>query len=201
MKCVFWLAFKINNIISYKEAFIDNDSQALCIVMEYADDGDVFAKIVNHQKNGTLFDEDFVWRIFITVVRGLKALHDLDIMHRDLKSANVFLNKDGTGKLGDLNVSKVVKKGLSYTQTGTPYYASPEVWRDEAYDIKSDIWSLGCVLYEMITLKPPFRAENMQGLYKKVLKGQYPKIPSKFSVDIQTIVRILLQVNPKKRPN
>jgi NIMA (never in mitosis gene a)-related kinase 1/4/5 len=124
----------------------------------------------------------------------------MNIMHRDLKSANVFLNKDGTGKLGDLNVSKVAEKGLSYTQTGTPYYASPEVWRDEPYDVKSDIWSLGCVLYEMIALKPPFRADNMQGLYKKVLKGQYPKISHKFSIDIQTIVRILLQVLPKKRP-
>ena len=197
MKFGFWLQYRINNIISYKEAFIDSDSQALWIVMEYADDGDVFQKIIKHQKDSTSFNEEFIWKIFITVVRGLKALHDLDIMHRDLKSANVFLNKDGTGKLGDLNVSKVAKKGLSYTQTGTPYYASPEVWRDEAYDIKSDIWSLGWVLYEMITLKPPFRAENMQGLYKRVLKGQYPKISDKFSVDIQTIVRILIQVNPK----
>lgn len=168
--------------------------------MEYADDGDLFQKIMHHQKNTTWFKEDFIWKIFIMVVKGLKALHDFDIMHRDLKSANVFLNKDGSGKLGDMNVSKVAEKGLSYTQTGTPYYASPEVWRDEAYDIKSDIWSLGCVLYEMITLKPPFRAENMQGLYKKVLKGSYPKISNQFSADIQTIVKSLLQVSSKKRP-
>lgn len=100
-------SIKDNNIISYKEAFIDADSQALCIVMEYADDGDVFQKIVQHQQKGTTFDEDFIWRIFITVVKGLKALHELNIMHRDLKSANIFLNKDGTAKLGDLNVSKV----------------------------------------------------------------------------------------------
>lgn len=131
------------NIISYKEAFIDDISQALCIIMEFADDGDMFQKIVKHQKNETSFDEQFIWKTFITVVRGLKALHDLNIMHRDLKSANIFLNKDGTAKLGDLNVSKVAKRGLSYTQTGTPYYASPEVWRDEPYDTKSDIWSLG----------------------------------------------------------
>lgn len=84
---------------------------------------------------------------------GLKALHDLKILHRDLKvvyisiqSANVFLTKSGTAKLGDLNVSKV-SKGLCSTQTGTPYYASPEVWKDQPYDKKSDIWSLGCVLY------------------------------------------------------
>jgi NIMA (never in mitosis gene a)-related kinase len=85
------------------------------------------------------------------------------------------LFKDSTAKLGDLNVSKVAKKGLGYTQTGTPYYASPEVWRDQPYDIKSDIWSLGCVLYENIALKPPFRAQDMAGLYKKVLKGNKHK--------------------------
>jgi NIMA (never in mitosis gene a)-related kinase 1/4/5 len=121
-------------------------------------------------------------------------------MHRDLKSANVFLYKDGTAKLGDLNVSKIVKSGLGYTQTGTPYYASPEVWKDKPYDIKSDIWSLGWVLYEMITLKPPFRAEDMQSLFKVVLKGVYPKISNKYSVDLQWVVKELIQVNPKKRP-
>ncbi len=136
-------SIKDKNIISFKEAFNDDTSQALCIIMEYADDGDVFTKIVDHQKNESKFDEDFIWKIFISVVRGLKALHDLKIMHRDLKSANVFLNKDGSGKLGDFNVSKVAEKGLSYTQTGTPYYASPEVWKDKPYDNKSDIWSLG----------------------------------------------------------
>jgi len=122
-------------------------------------------------------------------------------MHRDLKSANVFLNKDWTSKLGDLNVSKVAKKGLGYTQTGTPYYASPEVWKDQPYDSKSDIWSLGCVLYEKITLKPPFIAEDMQGLYKKVLKGVYPKIPPQFSSDLASMVKSLLQVSPHLRPS
>jgi len=58
--------------------------------------------------------------------------------------------KDGTAKLGDLNVSKLTdQEGMNYTQTGTPYYASPEIWNDKAYDNKSDVWSLGCVIYEM----------------------------------------------------
>ena len=95
------------------------------------------------------------------MVKGLKALHARKTLHRDLKSANVFLYKDGTVKLGDLNVSKVAKKGLLYTQTGTPYYASPEVWKDQPYDARSDIWSLGCVLYEAAILKPPFTANDM----------------------------------------
>lgn len=100
------------------------------IVMEYANNGDLFQKITRYQKEQTYLKEEDIWRIFIQVVKGLKALHEVDIFHRDLKSANVFLNKDGTAKLGDMNVSKVAKKGLLYTQTGTPYYASPEVWRD-----------------------------------------------------------------------
>lgn len=100
-----------------------------------------------------------------------------------------------------MNVSKVAKKGLLYTQTGTPYYASPEVWKDQPYDHKSDIWSLGCVIYEAITLKPPFRAEDMQGLYKKVLKGLYPKIPNIFSKDLDALVKYLIQVQPDKRPD
>ena len=103
------------------------------------------------------------------MTRGLKVLHDMKILHRDLKCANIFITKkDNIFKLGDLNVSKVAKMGLVYTQTGTPYYASPEVWRDQPYDAKSDIWSLGCILYEMACLKPPFTASNMDGLYKKV---------------------------------
>ncbi len=100
------------------------------------------------------------------MTRGLQALHEKSILHRDLKSANVFMELDGNIKLGDLNVSKVCQKdGLLLTQTGTPYYASPEVWKDQPYDNKSDIWSLGCVLYEMTTLNPPFTASNMDKLY------------------------------------
>lgn len=164
------------NIICYKEAFVTGNS--LCIVMEYTDNGDLFDKICHHQKKNTFFKEEEIWSIFIQVIKGLKALHDLNVFHRDIKSANIFLNKCGTCKIGDMNVSKVAKKGMLQTQTGTPQYASPEVWRDQPYDNKSDIWSIGCVLYEMCALKPPFRAEDMQGLYKKVLKGQFPKIPS-----------------------
>ena len=90
---------------------------------------------------------------------------------RDIKCANIFLFKNGSVKLGDLNVSKVVKMGLVYTQTGTPYYASPEVWADKPYDYKSDIWSVGCVMYELCALKPPFRGQNLDQLYQCVKKG------------------------------
>lgn len=103
--------------------------------------------------------------------------------------------------LGDLNVSKVAKKGMLHTQTGTPYYASPEVWKDRPYDKKSDIWSLGCVLYEMATKNPPFRARNMNGLYNKVLKGSYDSIGSNYSQALHTIIAKCLQINPSNRPS
>ena len=188
-------------VVSYKEAFIEESDKSLCIVMDYADRGDLYKKIVQFKKNSCLIEETDVWRIFIQMTRGLKALHDLQILHRDLKSANIFLFSDGSAKIGDCNVSKVVYKGLGYTQTGTPYYASPEVWDDKPYDNKSDIWSLGCVTYEMLTLHPPFRAESMDGLYQKVIKGQYSKINSRYSNDIAEIIKFLLKVNPIDRPN
>ena len=187
-------------VISYKEAFIDENEKSLCIVMEYADKGDLYQKICQFKKMGCLIDEVDVWRIFIQMTKGLKALHDLKILHRDLKSANIFLFSDGSAKIGDLNVSKVAHKGLGYTQTGTPYYASPEVWRDEPYDIKSDIWSLACVTYEMLALHPPFRAENMEALYNKVIKCQYGKISDRYSSDISEIIKLLLKVKSKDRP-
>ena len=194
-------SIKSNFVISYKEAFYDEEENVLGIVMEYADKGDLYQKISQNKKSLSLLQENEIWRIFIQLVKGLKSLHDLKILHRDMKSANVFLFSDGSAKLGDLNVSKVAKKGLLYTQTGTPYYASPEVWKDQPYNYKSDIWSLGCVLYEMITLRPPFRAENMEGLYNKVIKGQYSNIPSRYSDDLSEIVRLLLQVEPESRPS
>ncbi len=192
---------KSNFVVSYKEAFFDEKDNTLCIIMEFADRGDLYQKIVQHKKSAILFEESDIWRIFIQLVKGLKSLHDLKILHRDMKSANVFLFSNGSAKLGDLNVSKVAKRGLGYTQTGTPYYASPEVWKDKPYDNKSDVWSLGCVLYEMITLRPPFRAQNMEGLYNKVCKGQFSRIPDKFSEDLSKIVQYLLQVNPILRPS
>ena len=192
---------KSNFVVSYKEAFFDEKDNTLCIVMEFADRGDLYQQIVAHKKTAKFFEESDIWRIFIQLVKGLKALHDLKILHRDMKSANVFLFSNGCAKLGDLNVSKVARRGLGYTQTGTPYYASPEVWKDKPYDHKSDVWSLGCVLYEMITLRPPFRAKDMEGLFNKVCKGQFSRIPDRFSDDLFKIVQYLLQVSSIQRPS
>ena len=159
-------------IISYKEAFIEESDKSLCIVMEYADDGDLYQKITQYKKMNLSMEESDIWRVFIQIVKGLKVLHDLKILHRDLKSANILLFNDGSAKIGDCNVSKIFygDKNLGYTQTGTPYYASPEV-----------------------------KAGTMDALYKKIIRGQYGKISKKYSGDIADIVNNLIKVDPNDR--
>lgn len=189
------------NVITFKEAFIDEASNYLCLITEFADGGDLLQKISLIKKRKTHFPEPEIWQIFIQTLNGLKALHDLSILHRDIKSANVYLFQNGTIKIGDMNVSKVAKLGLLYTQTGTPYYASPEVWKDCPYDSKSDIWSLGCVIYEVASLNPPFQATDMKSLYRRVTLGDFPPIPSIYSEDLMKLIRMLLRTDPKQRPS
>lgn len=169
--------------------------------MDFATDGDLYQKIVKHKKEKTTFPEEQVWKYFIGAVQALAMFHDMKIFHRDIKSANIFLNKDGRAVLGDLNVSKVAKQGLLYTQTGTPYYASPEVWKDLPYDSKSDMWSLGCVFYEVLALVPPFRAKDMNGLFKRVTAGVFDDPPKIYSSELTNLIKQMIRVNPKDRPS
>lgn len=162
--------------------------------------GDLYSKIIAHKKAMTSFSETELWSYFVQMTSGLAALHSKSILHRDIKSANVFVDHCNVVKLGDMNVSKICKDGLLFTQTGTPYYASPEVWRDQPYDHKSDIWSLGCVLYEMAALTPPFVAPEMEKLFQAVTSGAFERLP-RYSNNLNRIIKLLLQVNPIKRPS
>ena len=188
------------NIIQYKESFFDKITNSLCLVMEYAECGDLEKKISVRQKKNFYFNEYQILNIIIQIIKGLKCLHDYKIMHRDIKSANIFLFNDNIVKIGDLNVSKVLRNNLHNTQTGTPYYASPEVWDNKSYDFKSDIWSLGCLIYEICALKAPFRGNSMKIVYDKVIKGIYEPIPKMYSRALGGIVYICLQTNPINRP-
>ena len=191
------------NVIGYKEAFWDDDGNtgsSLNIVMEYADDGDLHSKIEKMKKAGGFFKEPIIWSYAIQMIEGLKALHDKKIMHRDLKSANIFLVKDKHQcKLGDMNVSKVIKEKVLKTQTGTPYYASPEVWNDNPYSYKSDLWSIGCVIYELCALRPPFQGKDLDELYENVCKGKPERINKIYSDDLWKMILMLLQVDVDKR--
>ena len=188
------------NIIGYKDAFFDQKSKTLNIVMEFADDGDISSKIKYNLKNKKQFEENIIWQYLIQILEGLHYLHEKKIIHRDLKSANIFLMKDNTVKIGDLNVSKINKLGMAHTQTGTPYYASPEIWLDQPYDYKSDIWSLGCILYELCQLKPPFHGTSLKNLGMNIQRGMYKPIPDNYSNELKSIIGMMLQKNPNQRP-
>ena len=194
-------SFSHPNIIGYKEAFFDEKSSTLNIVMEYADDGDLSTKIKNNLKRHVNFDETTIWSILIQTIEGLNYLHKSRIIHRDLKSANIFLTKKGIVKIGDLNVSIIAKKNLAVTQTGTPYYAAPEVWEHESYNNKCDIWSVGCIAYEMASLRVPFRGTSIHQLYLNIRKGNYEEIPNIYSNDLRNIIRTILCLDPVKRPS
>jgi NIMA (never in mitosis gene a)-related kinase len=189
------------NIIGYKEAFYDEKSMTLNIVMEYADDGDLSSKIKYNIKNHLVFEESTIWKILIQLLEGLKYLNTKKIMHRDLKSANLFLTKKGVLKIGDLNVSKIAKLGMAVTQIGTPFYAAPEIWQDKAYDYKCDIWSCGVIIYEIATLRTPFRGTSLNELYQNILHGSYIPISNRYSDDLHKIISYMLQVDPYRRYN
>ena len=151
-------------VIRFCEAFVEDDM--LYIITEYANHGDLFKRLQRLKQRHQSLPEDACWIYFIQLCLGVQALHRNSILHRDLKSANVFLASHNRLKIGDLGVAKLLRAQEAYakTQIGTPYYVSPELWKNKPYNSKSDVWALGCLLYEMVELKPPFDSTNMRGL-------------------------------------
>ena len=183
------------NVIAYKEAFVD--SRQLCIVMEHAAQGDLLQQIQRRARSKNYFTEAEVWRVFEQALTGLYALHSLEILHRDIKCANILVSADDTIKLGDLNVSKVAAQ--AHTQTGTPCYLAPEVWDGHKYDQKCDVWSLGVSIYELASLDLPFKGRSMKDVYQRVTAGVYPSLPPRFSDDLAVVLHRMLQVDPRRR--
>ena len=195
----------LNNkyIVKYYESFYL--SQNIYIVMEYCEKGDLctyMSERQKKQKQNYHFDEDFIWRLFIQISLGLYYIHSKKILHRDIKTLNIFLTKDLSGKIGDLGVAKVLE-GTNHAITfiGTPYYVSPEMCQNKPYNEKSDIWALGCILYELITFCHPFTASNQAALFIKILHGNYTPLPENTSKDLVNMVKFILQKNYNKRPS
>ena len=187
------------NIIGYKETFFDLSTGDLCIVMEYGDGGDLAKRIEYNKSHKLLFMENMIWKWLIQLLNGVVFLHSHHIMHRDLKSANIFLMKNNILKIGDLNVSKLSNDSFARTKTGTPYYLAPEVWEDKSYNYKCDIWSIGCIIYELCCLVPPFRATSLKELYRAIRTGYYIPIPKEFSNDLKVVISWMLNTNPSQR--
>eukprot|EP01066_Platyproteum_vivax_P000489 Platyproteum_vivax@DN10544_c0_g1_i1.p1 len=187
-------------IISYRESFIDRGH--LNIVMDYAEGGDLYTRIQKQKRMGKPFSEQQILRWFTQACLALKYLHDKHILHRDLKSQNFFLTASGRLRMGDFGISKVLESTAAFAKTtiGTPYYLSPEICEEKPYSWSSDLWALGCILYEMAALKVPFDASNIRQLVEKITRGPTPQIPSSFSQPLRQMALDLLHRDSRKRP-
>jgi NIMA (never in mitosis gene a)-related kinase len=174
---------------------------SLFIVMEYANGGDLYTKI--QSRRGVRFSEKEVLHYFCQLAMALMHLHNKRILHRDLKAQNVFLTRDGIVKLGDFGISTVLRNTYELRRTvcGTPYYFSPELCQSKPYNNKSDVWALGCILYELTTLTHAFDGANMKALVQKILKGAYPPIHSSYSPELGALIGAMLNIMPERRPN
>lgn len=187
-------------IVRYRESF--HEDGWLCIVMDYCEGGDLSGRIKRMRESGKYFPEPQVMRWFTQSILALKYIHDLHILHRDLKSGNFFLSKSGNIKLGDFGIAKVLEctAACAQTQIGTPYYLSPEICQGKPYAWGSDIWSMGCILYEMCGRKVPFDAQDLKSLIVKITKGPTPEIPDEYSDAVKELCGKLLDRTASNRP-
>jgi len=188
-------------IISYRESYIENRS--LVIIMDYAEGGDLHARVQRTRHSGKTFPEDKIIRWFTEATLALKYLHDKHVLHRDLKSQNLFLTAQDRLRIGDFGISKVLENTGAFASTaiGTPYYLSPEICMERPYTFSSDIWALGCVLYELAALRVPFDAQSLQKLVQKITRGPPPVIPPPFSAELKQLCSDLLHREESQRPS
>jgi len=188
-------------VVAYRESFLDN--RTLCIVMDYAEGGDLHNRIALTRKAGQTFAEAQVVRWITQASLALKHIHERHVLHRDLKSQNLFLTGSGRLRIGDFGIAKVLDSTNAFAKTtiGTPYYLSPEICQERPYSWSSDVWALGCILFEVAALRVPFDAPNIRALVTKITRGPTPAVPSRYSPELQRLCGDLLQREEKRRPS
>ncbi|KAK2862324.1 hypothetical protein Q5P01_001857 [Channa striata] len=188
------------NIVTYKESWEGDDCQ-LYIVMGFCECGDLYHRL--KQQKGELLPERQVVEWFVQIAMALQYLHERNILHRDLKTQNIFLTKTNIIKVGDLGIARVLENqnDMASTLIGTPYYMSPELFSNKPYNHKSDVWALGCCVYEMSTLKHAFNAKDMNSLVYRIVEGKLPQMPSKYDSQLGDLIKRMLCKRPEDRPD
>jgi len=196
------------NIIRYVGAYRIHKqakNEKILIIMEYADAGDLAAVIKRQREEFKQFiQESQILSWLVQVSFGLQYIHKKNILHRDLKTQNIFLTTQNIIKIGDFGISKTLSHTLDLATTaiGTPHYLSPEICQRKPYNHKSDMWSLGCVLYELCALKLAFPSENFLHLVHTICRGNYAPIPRKhYSAKLSDLIQVLLRPLPERRPS
>eukprot|EP00002_Diphylleia_rotans_P025751 TRINITY_DN5105_c0_g1_i2.p1 TRINITY_DN5105_c0_g1~~TRINITY_DN5105_c0_g1_i2.p1 ORF type:complete len:617 (-),score=133.61 TRINITY_DN5105_c0_g1_i2:646-2496(-) len=188
------------NIVHCYAFFIDPRQEMLSLVLEYCSKGDMYECI--QRQNGKHFTERDILIWFHQMLLGLDHIHKEKIIHRDIKTKNIFLTKYNVVKIGDFGCSRALKTmELAKSFVGTPCYMAPELGVGKPYDYKTDVWALGCVLYEITCLKPPFDAPNLYLLSKAIRKGEYGSVPELYSEDLRGLIKVMLSVEPDARPS
>ncbi|CAH8544529.1 unnamed protein product [Schistosoma rodhaini] len=169
--------------------------------MGFCEGGDLYTRL--RMRNGVLLPERVLVEWFVQLAIALQYMHERNVLHRDLKTRNIFLTRSNIVKLGDLGIARVLESSNSMATTliGTPYYMSPELFANKPYNHKSDIWALGCVLYEMSTLRHAFNAKSFNALSYKILSGKIPDMPTQYSPELLDLMRAMLHLKPEKRPS
>lgn len=190
-------------IVKHFDSFYSISSKLLFIVTEYLPGGDLGRHIQRLKDSNKRLSETQIWRIILQTFNGLAHLHDLNVLHRDIKPANLFFSKDmKTIKIGDLNTCRIIMKGnLTRSLIGTPNYLAPEVWEKIGYDQRCDVFSLGCVIYEITALSRTFPGKSMDTISRKIRKGIYNPVGSTYSKELGILISCCLIHNYKKRPS
>lgn len=188
------------NVIEYFDNYLENNT--MMIVMEFAPGGNLY-DYLRSRGEGNLLQEEDVLHLFCQLVLGMQHIHNSNILHRDIKSNNILLDRTHRiVKIGDFGISKILSsKSKAHTVVGTPCYLSPELCQERPYNQKSDVWALGCVLYEMLTLRRAFEAETLPALIMKIMRGIFAPIHPHYSQEMRDFLQILLHMDASQRPN